>query len=84
MINNILDIIKDRFATSSNCLITRTRYRRALEACLENLSVFSLDKEIELAAEDIRLACRQIGKITGTVEVAEVLDNIFGNFCIGK
>ena len=84
LINNILDIIKDRFATSSNCLITRTRYRRALEACLENLSVFSLDKEIELAAEDIRLACRQIGKITGTVEVAEVLDNIFGNFCIGK
>ena len=46
--------------------------------------MFSLDKEIELSAEDIRLACRSIGKITGYVEVDEILDNIFGSFCIGK
>ncbi len=80
----IIETIKDNFSLSSNCLITRMRYREALEECLENLEIFNLDKEIELATEDIRLACRAIGKITGCVEVSEILNNIFGSFCIGK
>ena len=84
LVENILSIIKDNFANSSNYLITRERYRIALEECLEYLNSFSLDKEIELSAEDIRLACRSIGKITGYVEVDEILDKIFGSFCIGK
>ena len=84
LVENILNIIKDNFANSSNHLITRERYRLALEDCLIYLNDFSLDKEIELSAEDIRLACRSIGKITGQVEVDEILDNIFGSFCIGK
>jgi tRNA modification GTPase len=65
-------------------LITRLRYRKALEKCVENLDNFSLEKEIELSAEDIRLSCRAIGEITGYVKVDEVLDNIFSSFCIGK
>ncbi len=80
----IIENIKENFSSSSNCLITRIRYRTSLEVCLENLNNFSLDKEIELAAEDIRLACRSIGEITGQVKVNEILDNIFGTFCIGK
>ncbi|MBR5599088.1 MAG: tRNA uridine-5-carboxymethylaminomethyl(34) synthesis GTPase MnmE, partial [Alphaproteobacteria bacterium] len=84
LVENILNIIKNNFANSSNYLITRERYRIALEECLEHLNIFSLDKEIELSAEDIRLACRSIGKITGYVEVEEILDKIFGSFCIGK
>ena len=51
---------------------------------VENLENFSFDKEIELTAEDIRLAARALGKITGQVEVDEILDKIFGSFCIGK
>lgn len=87
-INELVDVllnkIKESFSSSSNFLITRMRYRHNLEDCLGCLDKFSLNKEIELAAEDIRLACRFIGKITGAVEVDEVLDNIFGSFCIGK
>ncbi len=82
--NSIIETIKDSFSTTSNYLITRIRYRKALEECLENIEIFNLNKEIELAAEDIRLACRAIGKITGSVEVNEILDKIFGSFCIGK
>ncbi len=84
IISSILDIIKSKFSSSSNVLITRLRYRKALEKCLLNLDNFSLDKEIELSAEDIRLSCRAIGEITGYVKVDEILDNIFSSFCIGK
>jgi len=79
LINNL----KEKFS-SSTALITRLRYRKSLECCLDNLNNFSLDKEIELSAEDIRLACRAIGEITGEIKISEVLDNIFGSFCIGK
>ena len=65
-------------------LMTRNRYKEALSECLENLQRFNLQKEIELSAEDIRLACRAIGKITGRVEIDEILDKIFSSFCIGK
>lgn len=72
------------YSTASGLLITRERYKQALQECLTNLRQFNLNKEIELAAEDIRLACREIGKITGRVEINEILDKIFSSFCIGK
>lgn len=72
------------YSSSSDCLITRARYKEALNECLLNLKMFSLQKDIVLASEDIRLACRAIGKITGRVEVGEILDKIFSSFCIGK
>ena len=84
LVDRITDVIKSNFTSSSNLLITRERYRSALLSCLENLDNFSLDKEIEFSTEDIRLACRYIGQITGQVKVDEILDNIFGSFCIGK
>ena len=74
----------EMYDKSSSRLITRQRYKEALLECVENLARFNLQKEIELAAEDIRLACRAIGKITGRVEVDEILDKIFSSFCIGK
>ena len=82
--DKIYSYFSEMYNSSSTQIITRQRYREALQECLENLLRFNLDKEIELAAEDIRLACRAIGKITGRVEVDEVLNKIFSSFCIGK
>lgn len=76
--------IQQQFTSNSNLLITRRRYREALQETIDNLQNFSFDKEIELTAEDIRLAARALGKITGRIEVDEILDKIFGDFCIGK
>ena len=84
LLSAIGNIISDKFTSNSNILITRARYREALSAALASLKLFNLDKEIELSAEDIRLAAREIGKITGRIEVDEILDKIFGSFCIGK
>lgn len=80
----IYKTFQDMYEKGTAQLITRQRYKEALGKCLQNLSRFNLHKEIELAAEDIRLACRAIGKITGQVEVDEILDKIFSSFCIGK
>lgn len=82
--NTLYEHFNDIYSTASGMLITRERYKQALQECLNNLRAFNLNKEIELAAEDIRLACREIGKITGRVEVNEILDKIFSSFCIGK
>jgi tRNA modification GTPase len=40
--------------------------------------------QTELAAEDVRLALRDVGVITGRVDVEHVLDHLFASFCIGK
>ena len=80
----IYKTFQDMYEKGTAQLITRQRYKEALGECLQNLSRFNLHKEIELAAEDIRLACRAIGKITGQVEVDEILDKLFSSFCIGK
>ena len=60
------------------------RHREALEEALVSLNRSSQAKLPELVAEDIRLAVRSIGKITGRVDVEDVLDIIFNEFCIGK
>lgn len=80
----LYNCFNDMYLASGAQLITRQRYKEALFECLDNLKRFNLHKEIELSAEDIRLACRAIGKITGRVEVDEILDKIFSSFCIGK
>ncbi len=65
-------------------LITQERYRSALRNSVANLESFSLEKNIELAAEDLRMTAREIGKITGKVDIENILDVIFSRFCIGK
>lgn len=82
--DKISSYFKGIISDNSSEIITRRRYKQSLEECIENLQRFNLQKEIELSAEDIRLACRAIGKITGRVEVDEILDKIFSSFCIGK
>ncbi len=79
--------IKKTFRAHENILITRARHRENLENCLSNLKSFRKKnklKDFDKAAEDLRLACRSLGKITGKVDVEEILDSIFNDFCIGK
>ena len=64
--------------------LTRARHREALGEAHAALGRALLAPEIALAAEDLRLALRAIGRITGTVRVEELLDVIFRDFCIGK
>lgn len=64
--------------------LTRMRHRNALHECLIALKRSKEAALPELMAEDVRLAIRSIGQITGRVDVEDLLDVIFRDFCIGK
>ena len=90
-INKLIEKIKDKlskkFITSNNVLVTRERHRTKLKECLKEIDNFlrkDQKKDIEMAAEDLRLATRHLGGIVGKVDVAEILGSIFKDFCIGK
>lgn len=80
----LLDKIKDIMGESEAPALTRARHRKALEECNEHLQRALNASLPELLAEDIRLATRSIGQITGTIHVEDLLDVIFRDFCIGK
>ena len=64
--------------------LTRARHREALMDAHAALGRAMVAPEVALAAEDLRLAMRALGRITGTVRIDELLDVIFRDFCIGK
>jgi tRNA modification GTPase len=76
--------VRARLAVSERPPLTRARHREALEAGVAALDRATTATLPELAAEDIRLAVRCLGRITGRVDVEDVLDVIFRDFCIGK
>ncbi|WP_421779534.1 tRNA uridine-5-carboxymethylaminomethyl(34) synthesis GTPase MnmE [Kiloniella litopenaei] len=77
-------VVANMGLSGSSSGITRQRHRSALQECLDSLGR-SLETDLpELCAEDLRLATRYLGRITGKVDVEELLDVIFRDFCIGK
>ena len=70
-------------------VITRARHRRHIEAASAALQRFEVMSEqgymaVDMAAEELRLAASELGRITGAVDVEDVLDVLFADFCIGK
>ncbi|CAJ0918331.1 unnamed protein product [Ranitomeya imitator] len=66
--------------------ITQTRHRHHLTACLDALGRYSVHRQedLVLSAEELRIAHRQLGAITGRVSAEDILDIIFSDFCIGN
>jgi tRNA modification GTPase len=74
-------------AGAESALVTRERHRRALQdalAALRRALAPDLSSREDLLAEELRLAARALGRLTGRVDVDDVLDVIFRDFCIGK
>jgi len=84
LIKDLSRRVADAVGATDRPYLTRARHREALEQTLISLARADDAMLPELIAEDVRLALRSIGRITGRVDVEDLLDIIFRDFCIGK
>jgi tRNA modification GTPase len=80
LVKKIAGLMGDRASAAP----TRARHRQALQETMDSLSRALTAPLPELMAEDVRLAVRALGRITGRIDVEDLLDMIFRDFCIGK
>ncbi len=89
-IDKLIDVIVDHLESMSpknNIILTRERHVQAVRNALNSLKKtlkINLNFNPELASEELRVAAKEIGSITNIIDVEDVLDDIFSNFCIGK
>jgi tRNA modification GTPase len=86
-VDTLLTAVGERVAQSHRIeapVLTRARHRQALAEATASLQRSLSAPLPELRAEDLRLALRSLGRITGAVDVEDLLDVIFRDFCIGK
>lgn len=84
LVDRIIEVAENIAKPSDTPQITRARHRSQLEQAITYLTNFSLDDDLVLVTEDIRMTIRSLSNITGKVSVDEILGEIFSNFCIGK
>lgn len=79
-------IARERVGCGDEPALTQDRHRRLLEAASADVETFLAGdpKHVELRAEDLRKAAAALGRITGRIDVEDVLDVVFSRFCIGK
>jgi len=73
-------------AHAESATLIRSRHKQITQSCVENLlraSAVSAD-HLELMAEALRAAAHDVGRLTGRIDVEDILDSIFREFCIGK
>ena len=81
------EIIQNLNRTSSSITLTRVRHQQAVRQAVEHLEAslhLSVANQTELVAEEFRSATSALSRILGHVDIEDVLDHIFSNFCIGK
>ncbi len=84
----LVSFARDNYGAAETSLITRARHRQEIERARSGLAAFLACAEArdhpELAAEHLREAADALGRLTGRLDVEDVLGQIFSEFCIGK
>ena len=86
-IGNFLNKIKgllDEKIPLENISISRERHARCLSDTALHLKESLKEKNIDIFAEDIRLSVKNLSSLFGNVDIENILDIIFSDFCIGK
>jgi tRNA modification GTPase len=78
--------VAGRIGAVEDIVITRERHRDGLRRCVEHIRAAIANEQagLELRAEDLRAAADALGRLTGRIDVEDLLDVIFRDFCIGK
>jgi tRNA modification GTPase len=86
LIAALVTFARDYFGSGEGGLIGRARQRKLLQETAASLhrSISAVGEGEELAAEDLRVAAHSLGRLLGRVDVEDILDVIFRDFCIGK
>ncbi len=86
LLDRLTGKLRNRVGPSEDLLITRQRYRDLLVNAKRHLesAIHDGSMEMEVRAEEVRRAGDCIGRITGKVDVEDLLDVIFSEFCVGK
>ena len=86
LISALIGFARDYLGSGEVSLISRARQRKLLEETADSLqrSIEVIGKGEELAAEELRAAAYSLGRLLGRVDVEDILDAIFRDFCIGK
>ena len=84
MLETLAAEIERRYPMAAEPALTRARHRYAITACRAALARAGASPADERLAEELRLAARALGRITGRVDVEEMLGLVFRDFCIGK
>jgi tRNA modification GTPase len=89
-LNGLLDILKSKAEHAagnlSDPLPTRRRHMELLNETSREIdhAVNDVMAPLEVRAEYLRRASHALGRITGDVDVEDILDVVFSQFCIGK
>ena len=86
LIAALVGFAQSYFGGEENGLIGRTRQRELLKGTATSLlhSLDVIEQGEELAAEELRMAAYSLGRLLGRVDVEDILDVIFREFCVGK
>ena len=86
LVDKLAEMVTEQYHGGEPALITRHRHRTAIENCLKQVdaALEASEQPLELVAENLRLAVREIGRLVGRVDVEDLLDIIFQDFCVGK
>lgn len=85
LITKLADMAKNLVCDVDSLVAIRSRHREAIMGTLEYLEAsLSENKVLELRAEDLRHGADVLGRVTGRIDVEDMLDVVFREFCIGK
>ena len=88
LIRAILAVAERGMGGHGQPIITRVRHREALQDCVVALRAFNSrsdwNQNPEIAGEHLRIAARALARVTGRMDIEDVLDVIFRDFCVGK
>ncbi len=86
LLDAVADLAEERMAGPAPALVVLERHRIAFADALAGLqrALDPAQQELELVAEDLRLAARALERIAGRIDVEEVLGDIFSRLCVGK